>query len=58
MELLYRNRVRCGRNRLVVGFTTTCTQSVPITMNANCCEFQPGSWRGVRDTTLCDKVCQ
>ena len=22
------------------------------------CEFEPGSWRGVLDTTLCDKVCQ
>ena len=22
------------------------------------CEFEPSSWRGVLDTTLCDKVCQ
>jgi hypothetical protein len=22
------------------------------------CEFEPHSWRGVLDTTLCDKVCQ
>jgi hypothetical protein len=22
------------------------------------CEFDPRSWRGVLDTTLCDKVCQ
>ena len=22
------------------------------------CEFEPCSWRGVLDTTLCDKVCQ
>ena len=21
------------------------------------CEFEPRSWRGVYDTTLCDKVC-
>ena len=21
------------------------------------CEFEPRSWRGVLDTTLCDKVC-
>ena len=27
-------------------------QSVPIT------EFESRSWLGVRDTTLCDKVCQ
>ena len=23
-----------------------------------CCEFESRSWRGVLDTTLCDKVCQ
>jgi hypothetical protein len=22
------------------------------------CEFEPRSWRGVLDTTICDKVCQ
>jgi len=22
------------------------------------CKFEPRSWRGVLDTTLCDKVCQ
>jgi hypothetical protein len=22
------------------------------------CEFEPCSWQGVLDTTLCDKVCQ
>ena len=22
------------------------------------CEFKPCSWRGILDTTLCDKVCQ
>jgi hypothetical protein len=31
-------------------------QSVPITTNS--CEFEPSSWRGLLDTTLCDKVCQ
>ena len=29
-------------------------QSVPIIT----CEFERRSWRGVLDTTLCDKVCQ
>jgi hypothetical protein len=24
----------------------------------NSCEFEPHSWRGVLDTTLCDQVCQ
>jgi hypothetical protein len=42
---LYKNVCRRGRDRMVVGFTT-------------CCEFKPRSWRGVLDTTLCDKVCQ
>jgi len=36
-----------GRDRTVVGFTTTCANS------AYRC-----SWRGVLDTTLCDKVGQ
>jgi hypothetical protein len=41
---------RRGRDRMVVGFSTTCAiQSVPIT---TC------SWRGLLNTTLCDKVCQ
>ena len=35
----------CGHDRMVVGFTTTC-------------QFEPHSWRGVLDTTLCDKVHQ
>ena len=33
----------------VSGFTTTCAISR---------EFESCSWRGVLDTTLCDKVCQ
>ena len=28
---------------------------MPITTKH--CEFEPSSWRGVLDTTLCDKVC-
>jgi hypothetical protein len=43
------------RGRMVVGFITTL-HSVPITSKR--CEFEPRSWRGVLDTTLCDKVCQ
>jgi hypothetical protein len=31
-------------------------QSVPITTNV--VSSNPRSWRGVLDTTLCDKVCQ
>ena len=42
-----------GRDRMVVGFTTTCAIS-----GYHCwsCEFEPRSWRGVLDTILCDKV--
>jgi hypothetical protein len=40
-----------GRDRMVVGFTTTCA----ICTYHHCCEFESRSWRGVLDTTLCDK---
>ena len=40
---------------MVVGFTTTYTISV---YHCNSCEFDNRSWRGILDTTLCDKVCQ
>ena len=46
---------RQGRDRMVVGFTTTCAIS---TYHHKCCEFEPRSWRGVLNTTLLDKVCQ
>ena len=41
------------RDRSVVGFTTASTISVYHWS----CEFESRSWRGVFDTTLCDKVC-
>jgi hypothetical protein len=40
---------------MVVGFKTTCVISAYHHLS---CEFEPRSWRGVLDTTLCDKVCQ
>jgi hypothetical protein len=40
---------------MVVGFTTTSAISAFHHLS---CEFEPHSWRGVFDTTLCDKVCQ
>jgi len=46
---------RRGRDRMVVGFATTCAISA---YHHYICEFEPRSWRGVLDTTLCDKVCQ
>ena len=48
-------RGRRGRDRMVVGFTTTYAISV---YHHQSCEFEPYSWRGVFDTTLCDKVCK
>ena len=50
---LYRRRR--GRDRMVVGFTTTFAISA---YHHKKCEFEPRSWRDVLDTTLCDKVCQ
>ena len=44
-----------GCDCMVVGFTTTYADSAYHHYN---CEFEPCSWRGVLDTTLCDKVCQ
>jgi len=44
-----------GRDRLVVGFTTTYAIRA---YHHKHCEFESRSWRGVLDTTLCDKVCQ
>ena len=37
---------------MVVVFTATCAISV---YHPQSCEFEPRSWRGVLDTTLCDK---
>jgi hypothetical protein len=49
------SRVRRDRDRMVVGFTTTCAI---IAFHHWSCEFEPRSWRGVLYTALCDKVCQ
>ena len=43
-----------GHDRMVIGFTTTCAISAYHHLR---CEFEPRSWRGVRNTTLSDKVC-
>ena len=44
-----------GLDRMVVGFTTTYAISA---YHHYSFEFEPRSWRGVLDTTLCDQVCQ
>ena len=48
-------RSRRDRDRMVVGFITTCAISA---YHHSSCKFEPRSWRGVLDTTLCDKVRQ
>ena len=45
-------RSRGGRGRMAVAFTTTCTISP---YHHERCEFESRLWRGVFDTTLCDK---
>ena len=45
-------RGRRGSDRMVVGFPTTCAISI---YHHGSCEFEPRSWRGLLDTTLCDK---
>ena len=46
---------RLGRDRMVVGFKITYAS---IAYHHLSCEFEPRSWRGVLDTTLCIRVCQ
>ena len=46
-------RGRRGRGRMVVGFTTTYAVSA---YHHKWCDFEFRSWRGVHNTTLCDKV--
>ena len=43
-----------GRDRMVVGFKTTCPISA---YHHQHCEFDSCAWQGVLDTTLCNKVC-
>ena len=48
-----RGRRGRGRDRIVVGFTTTYPFTAYHHQN---CEFEFRSWRGVLHATLCDKV--
>jgi len=43
----------CGRDQMLVGFTTTCAISTYYHLS---CELESHSWRDILDT-LCDKVC-
>jgi hypothetical protein len=47
-----KNRGRRGCDCMVVGFTTTCAITAYHHLS---CVFKASSWRGVLDTTLCDK---
>jgi hypothetical protein len=42
-------------DRMLAAYTTTCAISAH---HHQSWEFEPRSWRGVLDTTVCDKVCQ
>jgi len=50
---LFTIRGRRSHDRMVVGFKTTCAISA---YHRYSCEFESRSWRGVIDTTLCEKV--
>jgi hypothetical protein len=46
---------RRGHDRMIVEFTTTCAISA---YHHQSCEFEHRSWRGVLNTTSCDKMCK
>jgi hypothetical protein len=54
-ETLRHNLDRGRRGRMVIGIITTDAISA---YHHYSCEFESRSWRGVLDTTLCNKVCQ
>ena len=51
--MFFQRSGRRGRDGMVVEFTITCGISA---YHHKSCEFKSCSWRGVHDTTLCDKV--
>ena len=52
--VLNANWGHCACDCIVVEFTTTYAISAYHHLS---CEWEPCSWRGVLDTTLCDQVC-
>jgi hypothetical protein len=48
-------RGRHGRERMVAWYSAAYAIS---SYHYKSCEFEHRSWRGVLDSTLCDKVCQ
>ena len=56
--LYLNNLIGCrGCDRMIVGFITTCTYVFSAYYHLHC-DFEPYSWSGLLDTTLCDKVDQ
>ena len=53
-HLPFGTRCRRGRDRMVVGFTSTCAISA---YHHQSWQFEPRSWQDVLDT-VCDQVCQ
>jgi len=47
----------CGHDHMVNGFTITYICNLCLSAQKSC-EFESHSWRGILDTTLCDKVGQ
>jgi len=52
---LHLRRGHRGHDHMVVRFKITCAISAYHHLS---CEFEPHSWRGVLNTTSCDKICQ
>ena len=52
---IFARQGRRSRDHMVVGFITIYATSA---YHHQSCEYEPHSWRGVLDPTLCDKVCQ
>ena len=55
LESLFKIRGSGGRDRMVVGFTTTYAINAQHHLS---CDFESRSWISVLNTTLCNKVCQ
>ena len=55
MTILPQSSDQCGRDRMVVGFTTTYVISA---FDHKRCMLESRSWLDVLDKALCDRVCQ
>ena len=55
MSILPKISDQYGRDRMVVGFTTTYVINA---FDHKRCKLESRSWLGVLDKALCDRVCQ